>query len=59
MVVPSQGESIEGAIYDEDGSLLSDDELRQRLNTVMLLDAEGMHAEFCFVIKDVIERLLS
>lgn len=51
--------AIEGAIYDEEGNLLSDDELRQRLNTVMRLDAEGRHAEFCFVIKNVIERLLS
>ncbi len=51
--------AIEGAIYDEDGNLLSDDELRQQLNAVMRLDAEGMHAEFCFVIKNVIERLLS
>lgn len=51
--------AIEGAIYDEDGNLLSDDELRQQLSTVMRLDAEGMNAEFCFVIKDVIERLLS
>lgn len=50
--------AIDGEIYDEDGNLLSDDELRNRLGTIMLLDEHGMHSEFCFVIQSVIKKLL-
>ena len=50
--------AIDGEIYDEDGNLLSDDELRQRLDTIMNLDKEGLHTEFCFIIKSVIQNLL-
>lgn len=50
--------AIEGAIFDEEGLLLSDDELRHRLKTIMNLDAQGMYSEFCFVIQDVIRSLL-
>lgn len=51
--------AIEGEIYDEDGEMLSDNELLQRLSTIMDTDANGNHTEFCFVIKKVIEKLLS
>lgn len=51
--------AIEGAIYDEDGNILPDEELRQRLSTVMNTDEDGKHTEFCFVIQKVIEKLLS
>lgn len=50
--------AIDGEIYDEDGNLLPDDELCQRLDTIMNLDSEGLHTEFCFVIKSVIQELL-
>ena len=51
--------AIEGEIYDENGEMLPDEELRHRLTTIMDRDENGMHAEFCFVIQKVIERLLS
>lgn len=51
--------AIEGEIYDEDGNLLPDEELCQRLDTIMRLDSEGLHTEFCFVIKSAIQDLLS
>ena len=51
--------AIDGEIYDEDGNLLPDEELRQRLDTIMNLDEEGLHTEFCFVIKYVIQDLLA
>lgn len=51
--------AIEGEIYNENGELLPDNELRQRLSTIMDTDADGKHTEFCFVIKKVIEKLLS
>lgn len=51
--------AIDGEIYDESGELLPDDELRHRLDTIMKLDNEGLHTEFCFVIQNVIRNLLS
>lgn len=51
--------AIEGEIYDEDLNLLDAEALRQRLDSIMRVDEQGMHSEFCFVIKDVIEHLLS
>lgn len=51
--------AIDGEIYDEDGNLLPDEELRQRLDSIMDLDKDGMHTEFCFVIKSVLQSLLS
>ena len=50
--------AIEGEIYDGNFELLPDDELRQRLETIMNKDASGKYAEFCFVVKNVIEGLL-
>ena len=50
--------AIEGEIYDENYNLLPDDELQQRLETIMNKDANGKYTEFCFVIKNVIEGLL-
>ncbi len=50
--------AIEGEIYGEDGELLPDEELRQRLLTIMNKDANGNHTEFCFVIQSVIRKLL-
>ena len=50
--------AIDGEIYDEDGNLLSDEELRDRLDTIMQVDKNGMHTEFCFVIRSVISSLL-
>lgn len=44
-------------IYDENGELLSDEELNLYKNLVMRRDANGLHAEFCFVIKKAIESL--
>lgn len=51
--------AIDGEIYDEDGNLLPDVELRQRLDSIMNLDKDGMHTEFCFVIKSVLQSLLA
>ncbi len=51
--------AIEGEIYDENGEMLPDEELRHRLTTIMDRNENGMHTEFCFVIQKVIERLLS
>lgn len=51
--------AIDGEIYDEDGNLLPDEELRRRLDSIMNLDKDGMHTEFCFVIKSVLQSLLS
>lgn len=51
--------AIDGEINDEDGNLLPDEELRQRLDSIMDLDKDGMHTEFCFVIKSVLQSLLS
>lgn len=51
--------AIDGEIYDEDGNLLPDEELRKRLETIMELDNEGLHTEFCFVIQNVIQNLLA
>lgn len=51
--------AIEGEIYDEDGEMFPDDELRQRLTTIMNTDVNGNHTEFCFAIKQAIEKLLS
>ena len=51
--------AIEGEIYDESGELLPDKELYERLNSVMQRDDAGMYGEYCFVIHDVLEQLLS
>lgn len=51
--------AIDGEIYDEEGHLLPDEELRQRLDSIMDLDKDGIHTEFCFVIKSVLQSLLS
>lgn len=51
--------AIQGEIFDENGDMLPDEELRHRLTTIMDRDENGMHTEFCFVIQKVIERLLS
>lgn len=51
--------ALEGELFDENHELLSDDELRQRLQTIMERDDNGMYAEFCFVIKDAIEHILA
>lgn len=51
--------TIDGEIYDEDGNLLPDEELRQRLYFIMNLDGNGMHTEFCFGIKSVLQSLFS
>lgn len=48
-----------GELYDENNELLPDDELRQRLQTIMERDGNGMYVEFCFVIKDAIEHILN
>lgn len=50
--------AIDGELYDEDGNLLSDEELRSRLSTIMQVDEDGKHSEFCFVIRSVINGLL-
>lgn len=50
--------AIEGEIYGDDGELLSDDVLRQRLSTVMDRDVDGNYTEFCFFIQKAIEKLL-
>lgn len=51
--------AIEGEIFDEEGNLLSDEELNHRLETIMNVDGEGLYAEFCFAIKSAIQGLLS
>lgn len=51
--------AIEGELYDENNELLPDEELRNRLKTIMERDVNGMYAEFCFVIKDAIEHVLA
>ena len=51
--------AIEGELYDENDNLLPDDELRDRLTTIMQRDANGLFAEFCFVIKGAIEHVLA
>lgn len=50
--------AIDGELYDENNELLPEDELRQRLETIMDKDENGKYTEFCFVVKNVIEGLL-
>lgn len=50
--------AIEGELYDENDNLLSDEELSKRLGNIMNVDESGLNAEFCFVVKDVVNRLL-
>lgn len=50
--------AIEGELYDENDNLLSNEELIQRLKTIMNVDDRGLNSEFCFVIKSVIEGLV-
>ena len=51
-------DAIAGELYDENNQLLPDDELRERLKTIMERNNEGMYAEFCFVVKDAITHIL-
>ena len=51
--------AIDGEMFDEEGNLLDDDELRQRMDTIMRVDEDGMHSEFCFVVKKVLEVFLA
>lgn len=50
--------AIDGAIYDENNELLPDDELRQYMKSVMLLDQQHQFPEYCFVIAGAIKHLL-
>jgi len=50
--------AIVGELYDEYNNLLSDNELANRLNTIMKRDANNRYIEFCFVIDNVIRNLL-
>lgn len=51
--------AIEGELFDENYELLPENELRDRLTTIMQRDANGLFAEFCFVIKGAIEHVLA
>lgn len=51
--------AIEGEIYDENGELLEDEELRSRLNTIMQPGKDGMYAAFCFAVQNAIIGFLS
>lgn len=51
--------AIEGELFDENYELRPEEELRDRLNTIMQRDANGMFTEFCFVIKGAIEHVLA
>lgn len=51
--------AIEGELFDENYELLPENELRDRLATIMQRDADGLFAEFCFVIKDAIKHILA
>lgn len=50
--------AIEGELFDENYELLPEEELRERLTTIMQRDANGFFTEFCFVIKGAIEHVL-
>lgn len=45
-------------LFDEDGQILSDEELRMIADKIMSLDEDKNLPEFCFVIKNVIDSLL-
>lgn len=51
--------AIEGELFDENYELLPEDELRDRLTSIMQRDANGNFTEFCFVIKGAIEHVLA
>ena len=51
--------AIIGELYDDNNNLLSDEELRQRQNTVMERDSNNLHSEFCFAIEGAIKHLLT
>lgn len=50
--------AIEGELFDENANLLSDEELRSRLDTIMNTDINGWHSEFCFAIAGAIRNVL-
>lgn len=45
-------------LFDEDGQILSDEDLRKIANKIMSPDEDNKLPEFCFVIKNVIDSLL-
>lgn len=45
-------------LFDENGQLLSDEELRQISESIMIRDEDKRLPEFCFVIKNVVDSLL-
>lgn len=51
--------AINGEILDEEGKLLDDEQLRHRLESIMLRNKDGQYAEYCFVIYNVISNLLA
>lgn len=50
--------AIDGEFYDENGNIFSDEELRDRLDTIMLPDERGWYSEFCFAIVGAIKHFL-
>lgn len=50
--------AIEGEIYDENMELISDDELQQRIHSIMERDEQGRHSEYCFAVSGAIKHLL-
>ena len=46
-------------LFDESGTMLSDEELRLLSDSIMQRQGDGTFREFCFVIKSTIDNLLN
>ena len=54
-----QGDSPLSILFDEDGNFISAEELKQISSKIMSRDEDNRLPEFCFVIKSVVDTVLS